>query len=252
MRIVALVSDRAVGKIRPHVGARRIEALTSLSELRAALRGNDVQWVVVDSQPLSDSGFREAIQLVAATGCRLALVCDVETLSTDRLLFAQRLVLPEVLLREVDDDWARVAAMLRRDEESVGSRVLRVATEMLGRVVPPFQARTVGLFAHLPIPLSVDAFAAKCGGTSAALRTAFHDAGLVSPRVILDCARLASASSDIAAGFTLSEVAAAHGIGALRSLERRARALIGLSPRELRLQNADAVADRIGRSIRAR
>jgi transcriptional regulator GlxA family with amidase domain len=95
--------------------------------------------------------------------------------------------------------------------------------------------RTIGLFAHGPLPASVGEFASSAGLSEAAIRSAFRTGRLATPRTVIDAARLALAFNrfDPAHG-SLERVAVASGFGTLRTMERRSRSLTGLSPGQAR------------------
>jgi hypothetical protein len=231
-RIITLTPGSGLGRLRPHIGADRLIEVATPAELVAALRDGAVRWVVVDPMALSEPGFRSVIDSTSAAGVRIAFYSLFKGFDHSRLIQSLARILPEVVFHDTDDDWVRLARVVRRDDESVCARVLRLLRQPIWLLREQHRGRTVGLFGALPIPTGVETFAHQCGSPSASMRADYRHAGLASPNRIMAIAALGYASAELAdRRVTLQAIAERHGFATARSLERQVNGLIGLPPR---------------------
>jgi len=232
-RVVALARGTSFDALRTLLGTARVTVVASVESLDAVLRSGEVFWVVLDPMALSSLAFKAAIDVVADTGVRLALYSWLQSFDHARLIAAQKRLIPELIFRGTDDDAARIAARLRSDDESVSARVLAGLTPHVGRLLEPLRRNTLALFGALPVPSDVNALAELCSQSTAAVRAAYQLAGLAPPHDLLDIARFGYGYADFGdRKVSLQAVAERHGFGTVRTLQRRTKALLALSPRQ--------------------
>jgi AraC-like DNA-binding protein len=232
MRIIVVAPDRAVSQLRAYAGSQSLVGLTAPNELGSALRGGDVRWTVIDLHAFSEAATSACVDLALAAGVRIAITASIHRADMRRIAAVCQTTLPEVILRETDDDWARLAVLFRRDSESVAALILSQIAPRIAVLRAAAGTRIAGLFAELPIPDRVATLARTVGQSEAWLRAELDNAGFASPHELLDGARLTRAWESLGKrGAHLDEIADAQGFGTGRTLERRCKDLVGMPPR---------------------
>lgn len=231
-KIVALALGRKGSRLRRLLGSDKLVEINGVAELEAALRRGGVRWVVLDPTALSEPGFAAAIATIAAFGVRVAYYSALQRFDYARLLASLDRLLPVLIFYETDDDCQRLLQVFQGEEEGVPSRVaMRIAAKLQG-LRTKLRQRTIGLFAELPIPADVSAFAESAETSESTLREQFRTAGLASPKCVLVAARLSRMYTDLAdPDHSLEAIADRHGFGSLRTLERNLRSATGCAPR---------------------
>lgn len=150
----------------------------------------------------------------------------------DRLFWALDHLRPEVVFRETDHDRVLVARILRNNHESVSAHILRRLGQLIRGLRGDVRGRTAGLFGSLSIPPDVETFAAACGVAAGVVRREYRDVGLAPPHDLLTIAALAGTYDDLCDRTeTMRGIADSHAFDSARSLQRRMKKLVGLSPR---------------------
>jgi hypothetical protein len=214
------------------LGRDSLTIVGSVRDFTAALAAGEVRWTVLDPMSVSLPAFDAATDAVADAGVRVIFCTSLAGFDLRRLLKVQSRLLPELVFRETDDDWRRLAAVLRLDAESVCARVAAGLVQRIGAPRDPLRGRTLGLFGRVPTPLDVEALAACCGEKTTHVRAEYRRAGLAPPHDVIDVARLAGAYPDLRdRSLSLSATTERHGFGTARTLERRSKALVALPGR---------------------
>ncbi len=251
-RIVTLTPGSGLGRLRPHIGTDRLVELDAVAQLAAALRDAAVRWVILDPTHLSAHAFDEAVSTIAAAGVKVAIYTSLSGLNVARLLACQQRLLPEVILRDTDDDWNRVRDVVRRDEESVAAHVLAAVALRTARFEPGLRHVTLGLFAARPVPANVIALAGAAQVSPNTLRARYADGGLAAPHDVLDIARLSRAYYDLRDGVSADTIAHMHDLGCRRTVERRLAALAGATPSSLCSSLPSSFAAELRRAVARR
>lgn len=232
MRVVTLAPDVAIRRLRAHIGADKLVETETLAQFESAVRAGGIRWVIIDPMAMSESGFDTAVELIADAGIRVTFYSRLEGFSHSRLLSAYGRVDPEVFFHETDDDWSRLAFVLRRTDASVPARMIRAILPRAVRLPARLCDRTTRLFCWGTVPMSVEEFGEESSVSAGALRRHFESVGLASPLTLLTIARLSRTYDDLRnVGATLESIAHDNGFGSRRALERAVRALAGASPR---------------------
>ncbi|MEA3245566.1 MAG: hypothetical protein U9Q74_05365, partial [Gemmatimonadota bacterium] len=220
--------------------------------LAPALRDATVRWVILDPVHLSAPAFEEAVSIIAAAGVRVAIYTSPSGLGIARILDCQQRLLPEVILRDTDDDWVRVRDIVKGDEETVAAHLLAAIAPLTSRFEHEVRGATLGLFAARPVPEDVGALARIARVSENTLRTRYVVAGLATPHDLLDVARLSRAFYDLRDGRSVDAVADRYGLGSRRTVERRLAALGAATPAEIRGSPATAFVAALRRSVTRR
>lgn len=232
VKVAALAPTGSLGRLRGHIAPDQVIEVASLDLLNAELRRGGVRWVVIDPMAISAAGFAMALEMVARAGVRILFYTELVGFDHRRLSDAYAFATPELVFRETDDDWARLARLLKRLDDSVPAHVLKGLGSPLGVVEPSIRDRLTALFAWGPIPAGVPEFAAECDTTVGPLRSRLTHAGLTTPASILSIARLSRAYDGLLQRHAnVTDVAWDCGFGTARTLERSLKKHADLTPR---------------------
>lgn len=194
MRILACLLPDAQSRFQAALGHRHsVTSVTSHPGLSLAIRSNSWDVFVLDPRLGRDEFFQVTLEAVDSSSVPLCLYTPpIDVIVARRIAVAASHGCTCVVVQGFDDAPASLARYLTRARE-LQTRVslLAVARRHIGRLPELFQAQFVQALCGPNVPPTVNALAIQVRASRHTLDRWTRQAGMRSPKLLLDCIRLA-------------------------------------------------------------